>query len=152
MNTHKFFLLALALLSLPCLAEALPQQVEEKVWCLITDAGESVPMSEVLCLAAADDDSTFAVVLKEGESIAGVRCARFGMEIPTGIAKPGIVVAKDNLLLTNAPADCTVSIYSIDGKLMQQAKADEQIDISSLPARTYYIIRLGKASFKFRKP
>ena len=143
----RLSILSLALLLLLPFARA-----EERVWCLITDSGESVAMSEVLCLAAADDDSTFAVVLKEGEAIAGVRRARFGMEIPTGIAKPGIVVAKDNLLLTNAPAGSTVSIYSIDGKLMQQAKSDEQIDISSLPARTYYIIRLGKASFKFRKP
>lgn len=143
----RLTILSLTLLLLLPLARA-----EERVWCLITDSGESVAMSEVLCLAAADDDSTFAVVLKEGEAIAGVRRARFGMEIPTGIAKPSIVVAKDNLLLTNAPAGSTVSIYSIDGKLMKQAKADEQIDISSLPARTYYIIRLGKASFKFRKP
>lgn len=143
----RLTILSLALLLLLPFARA-----EERVWCLITDSGDSVAMSEVLCLAAADDDSTFAVVLKEGEAIAGVRRARFGMEIPTGIAKPGIVVAKDNLLLTNAPAGSTVSIYSIDGKLMQQAKSDEQIDISSLPARTYYIIRLGKASFKFRKP
>ena len=143
----RLTILSLTLLLLLPLARA-----EERVWCLITDSGESVAMSEVLCLAAADDDSTFAVVLKEGEAIAGVRRARFGMEIPTGIAKPGIVVAKDNLLLTNTPAGSTVSIYSIDGKLMQQAKSDEQIDISSLPARTYYIIRLGKASFKFRKP
>lgn len=143
----RLTILSLTLLLLLPLARA-----EERVWCLITDSGESVAMSEVLCLAAADDDSTFAVVLKEGEAIAGVRRARFGMEIPTGIAKPGIVVAKDNLLLTNAPAGSTVSIYSIDGKLMQQAKSNEQIDISSLPARTYYIIRLGKASFKFRKP
>ena len=143
----RLTILSLALLLLLPLARA-----EERVWCLITDSGESVAMSKVLCLAAADDDSTFAVVLKEGEAIAGIRRARFGMEIPTGIAKPGIVVAKDNLLLTNAPDGSTVSIYSIDGKLMQQAKSDEQIDISSLPARTYYIIRLGKASFKFRKP
>ena len=152
MNTHKFFLLALALLSLPCLAEALPQQVEEKVWCLITDAGESVPMSEVLCLAAADDDSTFAVVLQGGDAIAGVRRAHFDMEIPTGLTKPGIVVARDVLNLTNMPAGSIARIYTIDGKLMQQARTDEEIDISALPSRAYYIIMLGQTSFKFRKP
>ena len=76
----RLTILSLALLLLLPLARA-----EERVWCLITDSGESVAMSEVLCLAAADDVSTFAVVLKEGEAIAGVRCARFGMEIPTGI-------------------------------------------------------------------
>lgn len=131
----------------------LPQaRAEERVWCLITDSGESVAMSEVLCLAAADDDSTFAVVLTNGATIGGVRRAHFDIEIPTGLTKPGIVVAKDFLHLTNAPAGSTVSIYSIDGKLMQQAKSDEEIDVSALPAHTYYIIKLGQTSFKFRKP
>lgn len=131
----------------------LPQaRAEERVWCLITDSGESVAMSEVLCLAAADDDSTFAVVLTNGATIGGVRRAHFDIEIPTGLTKPCIVVAKDFLHLTNAPAGSTVSIYSIDGKLMQQAKSDEEIDVSALPAHTYYIIKLGQTSFKFRKP
>lgn len=125
---------------------------EERVWCLIADSGESVAMSEVLCLAAADDDSTFAVVLTNGTAIGGVRRAHFDISIPTGLTKPGIVVARDILQLTNAPAGSTVSIYSIDGKLMRQAKSDEEIDVSTLPANTYYIIRLGETSFKFRKP
>lgn len=125
---------------------------EEQVWCLITDNGESVAMSEVLCLAAADDDSTFAVVLTNGSTIGGVRRAHFDIEIPTGLTKPNIVVVRNILHLTNAPAGSTVSIYSIDGKLMQQAKSDDEIDVSALPARTNYIIRLGQTSFKFRKP
>ena len=116
----------LILLTLPLL---LPLWGEERVWCLITDNGESVAMSDVLCLAAADDDSTFAVVLTNG-----------------------IVVARDILHLTNAPAGSNVSIYSIDGKLMRQAKSDEEIDVSTLPAHTYYIIKLGETTFKFRKP
>lgn len=127
-------------------------KAEERVWCLITDTGESVAMSDVLCLAAADDDSTFAVVLTNGAAIGGVRRAHFDISIPTGLMKPGIVVARDILQLMNAPAGSTVSIYSIDGKLMQQAKTDEEINISTLPPHTYYIIRLGQATFKFRKP
>lgn len=140
-------LLILALMLVISMAKA-----EERVWCLITDNGESVAMSEVLCLAAADDDSTFAVVLIDGSAINGVRRAHFDLEIPTGLKEPGIVVAKNYLNLTNAPAGSTVCIYSIDGKLMQQGKSDEEIDISTLPAHTYYIIRLGQTSFKFRKP
>ncbi|MBP3710948.1 MAG: T9SS type A sorting domain-containing protein [Bacteroidaceae bacterium] len=143
----RYVLALLALLLLMPLLRA-----EERVWCLITDGGERVAMSDVLCLAAADDDSTFAVVLTDGSTIAGVRRAHFDIEIPTGLTKPGIINGRDVLHLTNAPAGSTVSIYSIDGKLMQQAKADEEIDISALPARAYYIIRLGETSFKFRKP
>ena len=127
-------------------------KAEERVWCLITDNGESVAMSEVLCLAAADDDSTFAVVLTNGSTIGGVRRAHFNLEIPTGLTKHSIVVAKDILHLTNAPAGSTISIYTIDGKLIQHTKSDEDIDVSSLPAHTYYIIKLGQTSFKFRKP
>lgn len=125
---------------------------EERVWCLITDTGESVAMSDVLCLAAADDDSTFAVVLTNGAAIGGVRRAHFDISIPTGLMKPGIVVARDILQLMNAPAGSTVSIYGIDGKLMRQVPAGEEINISTLPPHTYYIIRLGQATFKFRKP
>ena len=145
-NGHRLLLVACYLLSALC------GRAEEKVWCLITDGGESVPMSEVLCLAAADDDSTFAVVLKDGDAIAGVRRAHFSMEVPTGIVEPGIVVARDILHLTNSAAGSTAYIYTTDGRLMQQAKADEEIDISALPPRAYYIIRLGQTSFKFRKP
>lgn len=139
----------LILLTLPLL---LPLWGEERVWCLITDNGESVAMSDVLCLAAADDDSTFAVVLTNGVTIGGVRRAHFDIEIPTGVTRPGIVVARDILHLTNAPSGSNVSIYSIDGKLMRQAKSDEEIDVSTLPAHTYYIIKLGETTFKFRKP
>ena len=130
----------LILLALPLLLPLWGE--EERVWCLI---------SEVLCLAAADDDSTFAVVLRNGSTIGGVRRVHFGIEIPTGLTKPSIVVARDILHLTNTPAGSTISIYSIDGKLMQQAKSDEEIDVSALPSHTQYIIRLGQSSFKFRK-
>lgn len=141
------------LLAIGCwLSAALDGLAEERVWCLITDGGESVPMSEVQCLAAADDDSTFAVVLTSGDAIAGVRRAHFSMEIPTGLAKPGIIVARDVLQLSGTAAGSIASIYSTDGKLIRQARADEEIDISALPARAYYIIRLGETSFKFRKP
>ncbi|MBO7119973.1 MAG: hypothetical protein J6W03_06615 [Bacteroidaceae bacterium] len=139
----------LLLLTLPLL---LPLWGEERVWCLITDGGECVAMGDVLCLAAADDDSTFAVVLTSGVTIGGVRRAHFDIEIPTGVTKPGIVVAKDILHLTNAPAGSNVSIYSIDGRLMKHAKSDEAIDVSTLPDHTYYIIKLGETAFKFRKP
>ena len=152
MSPHKLFNGRRLLLVVCCLLSVVSGRGEEKVWCLITDGGESVPMSEVLCLAAADDDSTFAVVLKGGDAMAGVRRAHFDMEIPTGLAKPSIVVARDLLHLTNIPAGNIAYIYTIDGKLMQQAKADEEIDISTLPSRAYYIIRWGEASFKFRKP
>ncbi|MBQ9295263.1 MAG: hypothetical protein IJ219_10125 [Bacteroidaceae bacterium] len=92
-------------------------RAEERVWCLITDGGERVAMSDVLCLAAADDDSTFAVVLTDGSTIAGVRRAHFDIEIPTGLTKPGIINGRDVLHLTNAPAGSTVSIYSIDCRI-----------------------------------
>ena len=143
----KALLLCLTLAALFPLARG-----EEHVWCLITDKGESIAMSDVLCLAAADDDSTFAVVLTNGNAIAGVCRAYFEIGIPTGLAKPGNVVARDVLHLTNAPAGTDVNIYSIDGKLMLRAKANEEIDLNALPAHTYYIIRLGESSFKFRKP
>ena len=152
MSPHKLFNGRRLLLVVCCLLSVVSGRGEEKVWCLITDGGESVPMSEVLCLAAANDDSTFAVVLKGGDAIAGVRRAHFDMEIPTGLTKPGIVVARDVLNLTNMPAGSIARIYTIDGKLMQQARTDEEIDISALPSRAYYIIMLGQTSFKFRKP
>lgn len=125
---------------------------EERVWCLITDTGESVAMSDVLCLVASDDDSTFAVVLKDGSSIGGVGRAHFDIEFSTGIKEPSMVEARDLLHLTSVPKGCIAYIYSLDGKLMQQASADEEINISNLPSRAYYIIKLGQNSFKFRKP
>ena len=143
----KHLLTCMALVLLCPLTKA-----EQLVWCLITDKGESVAMSNVVCLAAADDDSTFAVVLTNGDAIVDVQRAHFEMNIPTGIKKPDIVVARDILHLTNVPAGSIAYIYTIDGKLIQQAKADEEININSLPPHTFYIIKLGEVSFKFRKP
>jgi len=145
MKRNILLLLALTLL-LP-LARA-----DERVWCLITDVGERVAMSEVLCLVAADDDSTFSVVLTSGTTIANVRRAHFDVDVPTGIAKPGIVTCRDLLQLSNAPAGTAVSIYTLDGKLLQQTTSDEEIRVGDLPAHTYYIIKVGESSFKFRKP
>lgn len=147
MKPHSVSFIVFCLLSVVCVSAQ-----EERVLCLITDGGESIAMSEVLCLAAADDEATFAVVLTNGETIAGVRRTHFDTSIPTGIKKPGIVVARDILHLSKVPEGSTAYIYTIDGKLIGQAKANEEIDISALPSRAYYIIRLGETTFKFRKP
>ena len=58
---------------------------EEPVWCLMTDSGIAIAMSQVTCLVAADDETTFGIVLQDGTVLAGVRRATFDQTIPTGI-------------------------------------------------------------------
>lgn len=44
------------------------------VWCIVADGVKAVPIDNVRFLAAADNDSTFAIVLDDGSAIQGVRC------------------------------------------------------------------------------
>ncbi len=124
---------------------------EEPVWCMMTDSGISVAMSEVTCLAAADDETTFGIVLQDGTVLTDVHRVTFGQTIPTGIEKPEGTIFRvtKELGLEGVAPDTPVNVYDTDGKLRQKGTA-RLISLSSLTAGIY-IIQVNNTSFKIRK-
>ncbi len=125
---------------------------DDEVWCLLTDNGSAVAMSDVRCLAAADDDVTFSVIMKDGGTLEGVRKVTFGKGVPTGIdrvtAKP--ISVNSELSLEGVAPTTPVRLYGVDGKLVRQGTA-QGIRIADLPSGIY-IIQVKETSFKIRKP
>ena len=129
----------------------IPVSAEEPVWCLMTDGGIAIAMSQVTCLVAADDETTFGIVLQDGTVLAGVRRATFDQTIPTGIEKPGETIFRVNkeLSLEGVAPGTPVRVYDAGGKLRQMGTA-RLTSLQSLPAGIY-IIQVNNTSFKIRK-
>lgn len=130
----------------------LQAQDNTQVWCLVADGGRAVAMSDVRFLAAADNDSTFAVVLNDGSTIQDVRCVTFEQRIPTGIqaiTRDPLCVAND-LSLEGVDPTMPVSVYTVGGQLVRRSTASS-ISLSSL-AKGIYIISVGHTNFKISKP
>lgn len=124
---------------------------EEDTWCLLTDAGDALPMQQVVCLVAADDDVTFGVLLKDGNVIDGVRKATFGQTNPTaikGVGQTPVHVSKD-LTLEGVPATTPVFVYTTKAELVRKATA-ASVQLADLPAGIY-LININKTTFKICK-
>ena len=67
-------LVLLMLLAIPTDAAA---QAMQSVWCLKTDHGQYIEMARVEMLAAVDGQSTFEVVVREGQGAVGVKSITF---------------------------------------------------------------------------
>ena len=136
------------LLAMLCLQ---PAQAEDETWCLVTNKEVVIAMSDVACLAAADDESTFSVVLTSGNVVTGVARATFEKRIPTGIRKTTddpIRVGRD-MSLEGVSPDTPVRVYDTEGKLRQKGTA-RYVSLASLPAGIY-IIQVNNTSFKVKK-
>ncbi len=129
----------------------IPVSAEEPVWCMTTDKGVAVAMSQVACLAAADDDTTFGIVLQDGTVLAGVKRVTFNQTIPTGIEKieENVIRVSKELGLEGVAPNTPVCVYDTSGKLRQKATAS-LVSLASLPAGIY-IIQVNNTSFKIQK-
>ncbi len=63
--------------SLSLLPVGLVAQTTQRVWCLRTDKGQLIEMSRVKMLAAADGQSTFEVIVRDGQGATGVESISF---------------------------------------------------------------------------
>lgn len=124
-------------------------------WMLITDDARQVPMSNVAALLAADDASTFSIVLNEGETIQDVKSCTFeftnGISTVTGKQGDGRpIIANGRITLSNVAPGAAVSIYTINGMKVMDANAAGSIDISQLKAGAY-VLNIGRTAVKFIK-
>lgn len=129
----------------------LPASAEKSVWCMMTDSGIAVEMSQVTCLVAADNETTFGIVLQDGTILSGVHRVTFDQTIPTGIEKPEETIFRVNkeLGLDGVAPGTPVRVYDTDGKLRQKGTA-RLISLQSLPTGIY-IIQVNNTSFKIIK-
>ncbi|MCR5077530.1 MAG: T9SS type A sorting domain-containing protein [Prevotella sp.] len=128
-------------------------------WILITNSNQSAALENVSYLLAADNDTQFSIILKEGEPISGVESISFKETGTDGIStikatqQPKMVVANGTLSLSLIDSNTDVAIYDLAGS-PQPAKVSRgngiTIDISSLP-EGIYILKTGKQQLKFIK-
>ena len=134
---------------------------DELRWYAITDTGASIEMSKLGMLVAADDNITFALVAADGTVLEdGVASIRF--EQRNGLAGVEVIRPDDGLRLINGlvssqlvltGAKGTISIISANGAQVLSVQANEgetRLNVQSLPTGVY-IVRCGKAAFKFMK-
>ena len=143
----KIFILAGLLLAL-CGQSAL---ADGQPWCLVTETGNAVAMSQVSCLVAADDDVTFSVVLKNGSTLSGVQKATFAQREESGIeavtSEP--IRVNSELSLEGVEPNTLVRVYATNGKLLRETSA-QLVKLSDLPSGIY-IIKVNETSFKIAK-
>ena len=142
--------LLLALSGSPVLADP-SAAAGEPVWCMVTDTGAAVAVSQVACLVAADDETTFAIVLQGGTVVDGVSRVTFDKTFPTGIGRVEdrpFGVNKE-LEIEGVAPDTPVRIYDTGGTLRTTGTA-RHTSLASLPTGIY-IIQVNNTSFKINK-
>ena len=129
-----------------------PAKAEESVWCIVTEWGTAIAMSDVACLVAADDETTFSIVLNDGNSVKGVHKATFNNQVPAGIREVSRTPIRVNseFSLEGVDPSSPVRVFDVSGKLLLQGTA-QLVKLTTLPAGIY-IIQVDGTSFKIAKP
>ena len=126
-------------------------QAEEPVWCMVTDSGIAIQMDQVVCLVAADDESTFGIVLHDGSVMDKISRVTFAHIIPTVIKGPQETTFRVNrdLGIEGVAPNTPIGVYDVSGKLRMKGTAG-RINLTVLPDGIY-IIQINNTSFKIRK-
>lgn len=133
------------------------------VWCMVTQSGQTVPMSNVAYLLSAggSQPETFSIVLKEGDPIENVGKVNFARLETTGIdtVKPtGEIpmitsLVGNQLTISATTSGQAVSVYSIGGVMMLStvtAGEETTLYIGNL-APGVYVLKVGDTAIKFMK-
>lgn len=126
---------------------------------LVADNGETAPVSNVSFLLAADNDTEFSVVLKEGEPILNVTKVTFTSEssgIVTSTREEDglhIVSVNSELTLTGCRAGSRIAVYNEAGMLVKSIEASSSTAtvnvVDLIPG--LYILNASGTSVKFMK-
>lgn len=130
-------------------------------WALVeSSGGETVLMSRVAFLLAADGEDTFAVVCNDGRMIGGVQSVSFIRVDPTGIEavgrsgeEPLLSGVDGRLRLTGCKTGTAVAVYDGGGRQVAAAVAsgsEAVVDVSGLAAGVY-ILSADGVKVKFMK-
>lgn len=151
---RKFLLSVMALLAVGV------AKADDKAWFLLTDTNVKVAADNVDYLLAADDDDHFTLVGKDGNTVADVKWVSL-TQAATGIDNmdaggANIVLptkAHDKLQLSGLANGTEVSVFSVDGRLVKNAKTNgSTLDISVADlANGTYILKTPSSKVKFVK-
>lgn len=134
-------------------------QEQTKEWSMKTNTGESVKMTDVDYLLAADDANLFTVVLKNGGIIDAVSEVTFTdvTAITNVVADGGLSLfpnpVKNSLTLTGAAEGSEIFILSLDGAVVKSALVTGNsitIDVADLP-QGFYLLKSAYSTVKFMK-
>lgn len=133
---------------------------QNQVWGLQTDKGIEVPLGNVDFLLAADNDTQFSIVLKEGTAIDSVQVAYVKMITEAGIAgqnisdtTPSLLMVGEKLIVSGGDKAADVAVYGIDGARQGVSVLHGNtttVDVSRLPQGTY-VLKVGTRAVKFMK-
>lgn len=150
------------LLSLAMFAMAMASWGADKVWCMQTNTGQLIRMSNVsYILAEGAEPETFSVVLKEGNPVENVGKVTFLQAAPTGISQvetsddiPMLTQVMGNeLTISGTVEGQTVAVLSVSGAMLQQTvttQSSTHINIGHLTSGVY-ILKVGSKAIKFIK-
>jgi hypothetical protein len=141
---------------------SLGMQAAEEFWCMRTQGGELVRISDVSYLLTSSGAKDFTIVKSDNSQLQGITSVSFVKSTATGIASVAATPQEPALYAHEVGTDLTilgtatgqpVYIYNAGGRLVRTARtaADQtSIDVSSL-AHGLYILRVGRSSVKFIK-
>ncbi len=149
------------LLLLILLCTSLFANAADKVWCMVTNDGKNVAMSQISYLLAADQTEGFSIVCNNGEVLYKVSQVSFAQAEPTGIGsliaedkdEPAVMVASSSLRIMGVAGSEELMIYDAAGRTVMRyaiTSRDETVSINALSAGLY-ILKVGKTSVKFLK-
>ena len=125
---------------------------DKKEWMVICSDGQAMPVSEVACLVAADDEDLLNIVKTDGTTVAGVSYITFEYRNVTGITLPQgekAIEASRSLNFSMLPAGTVVEIYTTDGRLVRKADATT-LSIDNLKKGSY-LIKINNVTTKLLK-
>ncbi len=135
-------------------------QSEAAVSIMKTNTGKTVKIEDVGFLLGSDSDDTFAIVIKNGETIDGVESVTFSitLDVISPIGEPENVKiynkAVTNILrVNNLKVGSQVLITGVDGKVLLNMTADENemsISVADFVPGCYVLV-VGDTSIKFVK-
>lgn len=136
----------------------------DMIWCAVTDRAESIELSRINCLVAADGEDIFSVLLDDGSTVDDVKSLSFERLVPTSISpvlignNPDILFDTDgvtrSVTVTGlAPLD-RIAVMSLDGRSLicrdNDGALSVTLDVSGLSSG-YYILSVGTTVTKFYK-
>ncbi len=140
---------------------ALHVSAQDSSWYLSTDNGQKVALANVSFFLAADNDSLFTIVLKEGDAVEGVRRATVSQGTPTAVStlRPSTSevklsgVVSGELSLSGVDSSAKIEVYSTNGSRQNVSVArgsETVVNVRSLQPGLY-ILKVGRQSVKFIK-
>lgn len=150
------------ILLLLCIFFTITTQAADTFWCMRTQSGDLVKMSDVSYLLTSSGAKDFSIVKSDNSQLQGVTSVNFVQSSATSIASvsatpqdPTLYAHEvdGELIVMGTAAGQRINIYTVSGMSVISAQTtsdNTRVDVSQL-AHGVYILKVGKNSIKFIK-